>query len=492
MSADIGIRLYSAEQVRELDRRAIERLGLPGLTLMRRAGRACWAAARVRWPRAQCVDVLCGAGNNGGDGYVVARLAAESGREVRVWTCGEPREGSDAAAARAQWTGATQAWSPGAFSGAQLVFDALFGTGLTRPVEGDARAAIEDLNASDAAVVAVDIPSGLACDNGQVLGAAVKADLTVTFIGRKFGLYTGEGPEHAGECVFADLGVADDHQVPCLARLQQPGELRPLLQRRPRDSHKGRHGHVLIVGGDHGTAGAVLLAARAALHGGAGLVSVATRGAHVAALVAAQPEVMFAPVESAAQLDGLLQRADVVAVGPGLGQQEWGRAMWQRVRAVEQPLIVDADGLNLLAASGPGASVRGNWVLTPHPGEAARLLSRSVREIQVDRLGAVRALQERYGAIAVLKGAGTLVRGGSTSLCPYGNPGMGTGGMGDALTGVVAAIAAQAPALGIDLEQAAQAAVLAHALAGDRAAQRGERGLTVSELIDALREIVNP
>jgi NAD(P)H-hydrate epimerase len=351
-------------------------------------------------------------------------------------------------------------------------------------------AAIESIGRArkaGAVVLAVDIPSGLHADTGAALGGAVQADLTVTFIGRKLGLHTGEGPAYCGRIVFDGLDVTAsvyDKMTP-LATLLDAHCLRAWLPPRRRTAHKGNNGHVLIVGGDAGTAGASLLAARAALHAGAGLVSVATRAAHAGLLTAAQPELMCRGAESAGELQTLIGRADVVAVGPGLGQSDWGRMACGEVLASGKPLVVDADALNLLAQN---PQQQDHWVLTPHPGEAGRLLGISTAAVQADRVAAARLLHQRFGGVALLKGAGTLVQGVELSLCPYGNPGMGVGGMGDALTGITAAFLSQ----GLDAETAANAAALAHALAGDRAAADGERGLLPSDLIEALRAIVNP
>jgi NAD(P)H-hydrate epimerase len=232
-------------------------------------------------------------------------------------------------------------------------------------------------------------------------------------------------------------------------------------------------------------AGAILLAARAALRGGAGWVSVATRAAHAAALTAAQPELMCHGVEDPRELRALLARASVIALGPGLGQGEWGRAMWSQALSAPQPLVVDADGLNWLAEN---PSRREDWVLTPHPGEAARLLGCATGEVQSDRLARAGELAQRYGGVSMLKGAGTLVQGRELALCPHGNPGMAVGGMGDVLCGLIAALIAQ----GLAPERAAQAGVLAHALAGDRAARAGERGLIPADLLAELRAVLNP
>jgi NAD(P)H-hydrate epimerase len=241
---------------------------------------------------------------------------------------------------------------------------------------------------------------------------------------------------------------------------------------------------VLIVGGDSGMAGAALLAGRAALRSGAGLVTVATRREHAAVLTAAQPEIMFHGVDAADDLKPLLMRATVVAIGPGLGSQSWGRALWAALRE-RNGVVADADALNLLAEE----PLRNeSWILTPHPGEAARLLGVESRDVQADRITAVCALRERYGGTVVLKGAGSLVASDIPWLCCHGNPGMGVGGMGDVLTGIIAGLRAQ----GLSSEAAARHGVLAHALAGDRAAAAGERGLLPSDLLAELRQIVNP
>lgn len=263
-------------------------------------------------------------------------------------------------------------------------------------------------------------------------------------------------------------------------------DLSRLLPKRSADAHKGRHGHVLLIGGNHGTPGAILMAGRAALRSGAGLVTVATRAEHAVALSMAQPELMSHGVERKTQLAPLIERANVIAIGPGLGQDEWAQAMLGAVLQSRQPQVWDADALNLLAQE-PVRSER--WVLTPHPGEAGRLLGCSTAEVQRDRLQAAQQLQARYGGVAVLKGTGTVVQGSATQICPYGNPGMAVGGMGDVLAGVIAALIAQ----GLSLESAAHAGVLAHALAGDAAAQLGgERGLLPEDLIAQLRRVLNP
>ena len=485
--------LYSAAQTRELDRRAVEALPIAGYALMCRAAAAAWDELRWRRLNSQRIDIVCGPGNNGGDGYGLARLARAEGIEVRVWSLGEPQAGTEAAQAVADWSvvGATRPYVSGCLRDATVVVDAIYGTGLSRAPSGLSAEAIEEIRAlaDRAFVLAIDIPSGLSADTGQALGAVVKADLTVSFIGRKLGLYTGSGPELCGEKVFCDLGVSYDEAVEPLATLLDQFSLAKRLPKRARTAHKGSSGFVTLVGGDEGFTGAILMPTRSALRSGAGMVTVATRASHAAVLAAAQPEAMFRPTESADDFAARIEKASVVAIGPGLGQGDWGRALWQAALRSDKPLIVDADALNLLAADPQSCARRAApWILTPHPGEASRLLGCTVAEVEADRVAAVRELVRRYGGTAVLKGAGTLVYGQQLVVCPYGNPGMAVGGMGDVLTGIIAAFVAQ----GLGLETAAQTGVMVHALAGDVAAAAGERGLLPSDLIEQLRHIVNP
>ena len=465
---------------------------------MERAGAGAFRALVRRWPEARRVTVVCGAGNNGGDGFVVARRAREAGCEVRVFVVGDPgRLGPDASAMLEAMRGAGVGCEPFAASAALegVVVDALFGTGLSRPAAGAAADAIDAMNAAPGPVLAVDVPSGLDPDTGSVRGRAVRASLTVTFIAPKRGLLTGAGPDHAGRVECDPLGVppALQGRVPPAAERLDYDALpeHPCLGPRPRGAHKGDHGHVLVVGGERGFAGAVRLAAEAAARVGAGLVSVATRAAHAAAVSAARPEIMSRGVEDEAAFAALAGRATVVAVGPGLGQGRWGERMFASALGCARGLlVVDADGLNHLAARERPPPRRGDWVLTPHPGEAARLLGATAAEVEADRFAAAAAIRDRYGGVCVLKGAGTLVAAGGRPIgvCVNGNPGMATGGTGDVLTGVVAGLAAQgaAPA------DAAAFGVCVHGKAGDRAARaEGERGLLAGDLVAELRRLVN-
>jgi len=465
---------------------------------MEHAGAAVFAALRRRWPRARRITVFCGAGNNGGDGFIIARLAHEQGVDATVYLLAESsRLKGDARLAfeKLQATPVPIHSFDGTLAApGDVIVDALLGTGLSGDVKDQWRAAIEAINHAKATaacpVVAVDIPSGLHADTGSVLGAAVQADVTVTFIGVKQGLLTGQGPDYCGELLFDDLGIDAKvyAQLEASAYRITQEDVSRLLPPRKRCAHKGNFGHVLIIGGNHGMPGAARMAAEAALRSGAGLVSVATRAEHVAAVVSARPEIMCHGVESAAQLRPLLSSASCIAIGPGLGQDPWAQALLGMVLETAKPLILDADALNLLAHE---PLVRSNWVLTPHPGEAGRLLQTPASHIQQDRFAAVRALQSRYGGIAVLKGCGTLVCDGQgdITLCGAGNPGMAAGGMGDVLTGIVAGCMAQTN----QLSASAIAAVYIHAAAADLAAtEHGERGLLATDLFPYVRQLVNP
>ena len=503
--------VYTTAQVRAFDRIAINERGIPGYELMCRAGRAALDALKAHWPDAHKIAVFCGAGNNAGDGYVVARLARAAGYSVHVESV-VPTERLRGDAKQA-WEDAAKAGVTAVPFGSgqdrgfapDVIVDALLGTGLDRPVEGTFAVAVDALNGAGAPILALDVPSGLDADTGRVMNKAVRADVTITFVGLKQGLFLGEAPDYRGELEFSDLMVPPDvfaGTPPVLERLA-PALLERTLPRRARTAHKGTNGRVLLVGGGPGMPGAIRLAAEAALRVGAGLVYVATWRDSVVPVMAGRPELMCRAVETVDDLEPLLELADVVVIGPGLGRSEWARRLFRRVLASPQPLVIDADGLNLLADA---PLRRGNWVLTPHPGEASRLLGSSIGDVQADRLGAVRELATRFDATVILKGAcslvGTVRADGKTmhhdadadadvdvAVCDYGNPGMATGGTGDVLSGVLGGLAGQLRVLA----QAARAGVLLHALAGDdAAAEGGERGMVASDLLPALRRRANP
>ena len=441
-------KLYRAEQVRAMDHYAIQQLGISGTVLMERAGAAAYTLLQRHWPQARTVTVVCGTGNNGGDGFVVARLAAEAGLDVRVLLIGDSNHLQGDALAASQRLQSVDIdpvpFDRDLLSKSDVVIDAILGTGLQGVVEGERAEAIGIINQTGFPVLALDIPSGLNADSGDVQGIAIKASATISFIGIKRGLYTGEATDYCGEIVFNSLSVPDAvyAQQAVAAQLIRYDDFKPLLAPRLRNSHKGNFGHVLVIGGESGYTGAVRMAGEAAARIGAGLVSIGTRASHAAGLNAGRPELMVHGLEDEVTFHRLAERADVIAIGPGLGQGEWGQQMLGVAVESGLPLVVDADALNILSQS---PRQYDKWILTPHCGEASRMLGQSTQEIQRDRFAIVAALQQSYGGIAVLKGAGTLIAGpvGPISVCSGGNPGMASGGMGDVLTGIIAGLLAQ-------------------------------------------------
>jgi NAD(P)H-hydrate epimerase len=486
---DLTVALYTAEQARRIDRAAIDHCGIAGFELMRRAADAVFATLRRRWPDARRIVVLAGRGNNGGDALLVGGLALQHGLDVAAFAAADV-PGGDAARARDSFLeagGRIARFADADFADADVIVDGVFGTGLARAVDGEAAAVIGRANESGIAIIAVDIPSGLSSDTGGRLGTAIRADATVSLVAWKRGLFTGDAADCVGARELAPLDVpaaAYAHMAPDTTLLGG-ADARALPPRRG-NVNKGTFGHVLAIGGDRGMGGAIRLTGEAALRCGAGLVSVATRGDNVAALIAGRPELMPRAIDDAMALEPMIGRATVVAIGPGLGREEWGRSLWRAALSTELPIVVDADALNLLALD---ARTLPNAVLTPHPGEAARLLATDTRNVQSDRFAAARELAKRYGAIVVLKGAGTLIAApdGRLAACPWGNAGMATGGTGDVLTGVIAALLAQ----GLSPWDAACAGVALHARAGDLAAGDAPRGLVASDLFAPLRELVN-
>ncbi|MFO7953853.1 NAD(P)H-hydrate dehydratase [Thioalkalivibrio sp.] len=482
--------LFDNAGMRALDAAGLDLPGMAPGELMERAGQALLTVVRRAWPRARCIGILCGPGNNGGDGYVLARLAAEAGLEVRVHGgASRARPESDGRRAHARWRdggGEVRALEDFDPAAADLWVDCLFGIGLERPLTDAYGALIEQLNASDVPVLAADVPSGVDIDTGRVLGQAVRADRTLTMIADKLGLHTGAAVDFAGEVEVAslDLPIAVAGGIAPVARRLGPADWRGHLPARRPGMHKGDCGHVLVVGGAPGYSGAARLAATAALRAGAGRVTLATHPEHAAWANLERPELMVQGIRDAGELQTLMRRVDVVAVGPGLGQDAWGRGLWLAVADAELPRVVDADALNLLAE----APRRGeDWILTPHPGEAARLQGTDAASIEADRPGQVRALASRLGGVVLLKGAGTLVADAGTGLLTCvtgGHPGMATAGSGDVLTGIVAALRGQ----GADARTAAEVGAAWHCAAAWVARDRlgGARGMLAGDLADAL------
>ncbi|MGH0036477.1 MAG: NAD(P)H-hydrate dehydratase [Myxococcota bacterium] len=503
--------LVTAAEMGALDRHTIRTLGVAGEVLMESAGRAVVEAVLdVLQTEASAVAgdaevvVVCGTGNNGGDGLVVARQLHVLGVPVRAALLGDPKKLRGDAAAN--WKRARAAgvplegprWKPPRRG---VLVDAIFGTGLARKVEGTPAAAIRRINAArdlDVWVLAVDLPSGIDSDTGQVHGVAVEADCTVTMSLPKLGLAVEPGRTRAGETLVARIGIADAAPgvVPS-AELWTPAAAGWALPPRPVDGHKGSFGHVLLVAGGEGKTGAAALAASAAVRGGAGLVTLACPAGLNDVLEVKCTEAMTVPVAdterrclAAAAEDavvGLATERDVVACGPGIGRaRETGDLVRALAKRVEGPLVLDADGLFPFAGAPETLRARqAPTLLTPHPGEAARLLGTTVAKLSRDRPGAARGLAERTGAVVVLKGAATLVAdpSGRLAVNPTGGPALASGGTGDVLTGLVAAMLAQ----GLPAFEAACAAVYVHGEAGDaHAREHGEAGLAAGDLARAL------
>jgi len=481
--------LYSVAQVRAFDEHAIKVLGVPGYELMTRAAAGALRCLRERWPQARRVAIVSGGGNNGGDGLVMARLARAAGIDVTVLAVvaapglrGDARRAADeflTAGGTVRPFDATL--SAAALAEADVIVDALLGTGLQAPVRAPYRQAIDAINRSGRPVLALDLPSGLDGDSGAVLGAAVSASCTMTFVASKLGLYLGDGPVHAGTVLLDDLQVVPPAGAAAqpLLELLRDTDIARALPPRAYAAHKGNFGRVLIVGAGHGMPGAVRLSGEACLRSGAGLVTTATAPENVAAISGARPELICVAARSSADIGAQLAAATVVAIGPGLGLDAWARELFEAVLKCGKPLVIDADALTLLAAA--GAPAPPGSILTPHPGEAARLLVTTSAQIQADRSAALQALVTKTGATVVLKGAGTLIGmpGRISALCSAGNPGLAAPGMGDVLTGLIAGILAQCA----DPWLAARAGVQAHARAGDELARRcGGRGLLALEL----------
>ena len=480
---------YGAEQTRELDRLAIAS-GIPGYTLMQRAGKAAYRALRISYPRATHITLLCGSGNNGGDGYVVAGEALRDGLGVTLLSASGPSTDSarQAAAAWKQAGGDVIDFAPERLKDANVIVDALLGTGLCRPVEGVYKDAIAALNDQPAPVIALDIPSGLHADTGTIQGIAVQAALTVTFIARKPGLYTGAGRQVSGNILFDSLDVPVSvyesmSADACEASLLQ---CQSWLPKRKASAHKGSSGRLLVVGGDQSMSGAVGLAGLTAAVTGTGLVRVATRKENTDQVAGLHPELLVSGVADPDDLQSLLKQSDSLLLGPGLGQSRWSRTQFETCLEHGNVAVIDADGLNLLAEE---PEKRADWVLTPHPGEAARLLDISVPDVMQDRITAANAINARYGGICVLKGSGTIIaaEGCTPYLCTRGNAALATAGTGDVLAGLVAGLIVQ----GMPPLSAAVAGVTLHACAGEMVAREGIAGVLASNLIEPLRRLRN-
>jgi ADP-dependent NAD(P)H-hydrate dehydratase / NAD(P)H-hydrate epimerase len=507
--------VFTADEMRRVDQRAIRELGIPGATLMENAGRGAAACIQAALPglglprRGVRVAVVCGKGGNGGDGFVAARWLARRGHRVEVFLLaprGEVRGDAALKLRQMERRGPRarvvedDAMLARALPAAQLVVDAMLGTGSRgAPAPAVARA-IEHVNACGRPVVALDVPSGVSADGQPPEGPAVRAALTPTFAGLKHGLLGGAGATLAGRVVVVDIGVPrSEVERGVTTFVPEPADIARHFPRRPREHHKGSYGHLLVVAGSVGKTGAAALAARGAMRAGAGLVTVATAASAQPTVAALLLEAMTEPVaETAARtvalkaretLDELAERRDAVALGPGLGLDEETQALARGlVFECARPMVVDADALTALA--GHLDRLRGvpaARCLTPHPGEMARMLGVAVADVQRDRIAAVRQFATTWETWIVLKGATSAIGrpDGIVLLNPTGNPGMASGGTGDVLSGVLGAFLAR----GLPPEAALAAAVYLHGLAGDVAAERvGQESLVAGDVIEALPE----
>ncbi len=484
--------VWPAQAMAQLERDAADSLGLTLYELMQRAGQASYELTRALWPQAQHWLILCGHGNNGGDGYVIARLAQAAGINVTLLACeGSKPLPQEAEQARDSWLAAggtlhaaDAAWP----EQVDVIIDALLGTGLNRAPAAPYDRLITQMNTHAAPVFAVDIPSGLLAASGTTPGAAVVASHTLSMIALKPGQLTGKARDHVGQLHCDELGLRAflaGETAP--VRRFDAQDLARWLPPRKATSHKGDNGKLLVVGGDSGTAGAIRMTGEAALRTGAGLVRVLTHEDNIGPILTARPELMVDAL-SEQRLEQALAWADVIAIGPGLGQREWAQKALKKVAASEKPMLWDADALNLLAIN---ADNRQNRIITPHPGEAARLLGISASEVESDRLHAAQALAKRYGGVVVLKGAGTVIASsaGEIAITDVGNAGMASGGMGDVLSGIIAAL----PGQKLALFEAACAGCVAHGATADAIArQRGTRGMLATDLFELLWQFVNP
>lgn len=493
----MALPVLSAARIRELDRATIEDIGIPGPVLMEIAGRGCAQAAADLLGDGGRVLVICGKGNNGGDGLVAARHLVGAGYQVDVVLLADPGQLSGDAALN---LGILQrlnipmqplgdAGQLPAADHHDLIIDAILGTGIKSEVRGLYASAIDWINESGLPVVAVDVPSGISADNGQLLGRAVRATETVTFAELKPGLVFFPGAEHAGRIRIIDIGIPPSllREAPGGCWLLEDEDVLEYLHPRPADAHKGRFGHLLVVAGSSDKPGAAGLCCRAAVHGGAGLVTLAAPPEVLRSVVIGPVEYMGTPVKNTQDLLEACAGKDALAIGPGLGTSSQAAELVRRAVAdSELPMVIDADGLNNLAGRLQLLTgTAGERVLTPHPGEAARLLECSTAAIQRDRLAAARRLAAASGAVVVLKGARTVVADPQQTawVVAAGNPGMASGGTGDVLTGIIAALLAQ----GLSARGAACCGALWHALAGDAAAARvGQQALSANLLINAL------
>ena len=488
--SEIPVEIFSSDEGRQIDRRATGLGEFEDGKLMRAAGRAAFQLIQELWPAARSIAICCGPGNNGGDGFVVAEAAALSGFRVDIWSFGAP-QGPEACQAfrRTRELGLPfiDVNSESIFE-VDLIVDGILGTGMKREPDGSILEGIRKINRAQKPVLALDIPTGLNADSGAVANEAVCATATISFVSLSPGIFMGNGPYRCGRLFFADLDLPEAlfAGIQPVCRRITVDDIVKRCSDLPIPSHKGEAGHLLVIGGASGMSGAVRLTAEAALRAGAGSVTVATEKDHAPFVNIGRPELMVYGVSRGRELLPLFEAATDIVVGPGLGRSEWSQDLMAVVLDSGLPLVVDADGLALLAKEG---ICKEGWILTPHPGEAGTLLHGSTREVQDDRVGAVKRIQEAYGGVCVLKGAGTLVGAGGPDLllCDRGNYGMASAGMGDLLSGIIGALLAQ----GADLYSAAVCGTWIHSTAADLASAGGKRGMVAKDLLPFVRQLLD-
>jgi len=479
--------LYLPDSVYAMDKAAVNNDSLPEIELMQRAGERVWREISERWPGLSKITIFAGSGNNGGDAFVVANMARNNQVLVQFFSQGDLTSQSATSThfldIWQQSGGVVEDWQGQAIEG-EVIVDGLLGIGLTRELNNDWQALIAAINQCAAPKVAIDIPSGLNAETGIAKPCAVEAEFTVTFIGRKAGQVLADGPDYCGELVYDDLGISSAtrvSQTPALEVIDGANLILP--PKRKQNSHKYSYGHILVIGGDKGMVGAASLAAQAALRSGAGMVTVLVHPDCVHSL-SATPELM---VQSWREIDDRLNSASVVVVGPGLGQSDQAKACLQKLCSFDRPIVVDASALT---ADFLKSLTSQQVVITPHPGEAAKLLGVSNHEIQADRLQASRQLSQQFAAVSVLKGSGSIIRNPDSSvpavnLC--GNPGMASAGMGDVLAGMIGALLGQH----LSTFEAAKTAVYIHARSAEEfALNEDESGLIASDIIRLIPGLV--
>lgn len=493
LAPSLAQKLYTADEVRLHEHRAANAHSIDMYTLMQRAGSAVYKHSVSLFPSAVHYLILVGAGNNAGDGYVVALNALKAGKNVQVSAVNPTKElKGDAKRAQQAWFsagGSVNAFHPEHMENAQIIIDGLLGSGLKGTVTDEFKRIIKCVNSSNNPILSIDIPSGLDANTGGPNELCIQATATVTFIGVKQGLVTGAGKQACGQLIFDDLGVGKAfaeiaHSSATMLTLEHCKGLTP----RALNSHKGNYGRLLCIGSTRGMSGAIRMCSEAALRTGAGLVKVYTHKDSIAQICMGRPELMV----TSEGLNEALMWASCIVIGPGLGQNDWSRQTYDEVMAYCQqhpkPVVIDADALTLHAQSN-NVQPLAQCVVTPHSAEAGRLLGLTATKVETDRFFAARSCATRYFATCILKGPGSIVDNGQhAQICSHGNPGMASGGMGDVLAGVVGSLLCQ----GLDAQAASAYAVSIHAKAGDIVAQEfGQRGLLAGDLFTPLRRLIN-